>query len=174
MMRVGMIGLGNMGTAVGNMIANNGYEVLGWNYEEEVVDEINRSHHIWSSIERLYRDEDHLLGRAAENTRRFLLGMTEPAQLRGLGLDTDGSLWIALQPTLAPDDKALAPLCQSLNDEFGLELKRTLSDPSDLGEAERIWLIPAAGSAGNTLGSNDSDELRKRERVRAIEFFDLN
>ncbi len=32
-MRVGMIGLGNMGTAVGNMIAANGYEVLGWNYE---------------------------------------------------------------------------------------------------------------------------------------------
>ena len=40
-MRVGIIGLGNMGTAVGNMIANNGYEVLGWNYEEDVVDEIN-------------------------------------------------------------------------------------------------------------------------------------
>jgi glycerol-3-phosphate dehydrogenase (NAD(P)+) len=40
-MRVGMIGLGNMGTAVGNMIAQNGYEVLGWNFEEDVVDEIN-------------------------------------------------------------------------------------------------------------------------------------
>jgi glycerol-3-phosphate dehydrogenase (NAD(P)+) len=43
-MRVGIIGLGNMGTAVGNMIANNGYQVLGWNYEEEVVDEINDKH----------------------------------------------------------------------------------------------------------------------------------
>jgi glycerol-3-phosphate dehydrogenase (NAD(P)+) len=43
-MRVGMIGMGNMGTAVGNLIANNGYEVLGWNYEEEVVDEINDKH----------------------------------------------------------------------------------------------------------------------------------
>ena len=43
-MRVGMIGLGNMGTAVGNMIAKNGYEVLGWNYEGEVVDEINDKH----------------------------------------------------------------------------------------------------------------------------------
>ncbi len=41
MIRVGMIGLGNMGTAVGNMIANNGYEVLGWNFEPEVVQEIN-------------------------------------------------------------------------------------------------------------------------------------
>jgi glycerol-3-phosphate dehydrogenase (NAD(P)+) len=40
-MHVGIIGLGNMGTAVGNMIANNGYEVLGWNFEEEVVAEIN-------------------------------------------------------------------------------------------------------------------------------------
>ncbi len=43
-MRVGMIGLGNMGTAVGNLIAANGYEVLGWNYEQEVVDEININH----------------------------------------------------------------------------------------------------------------------------------
>ena len=44
MIRVGMIGLGNMGTAVGNMIAHNGYEVLGWNFEEEVVQEINEKH----------------------------------------------------------------------------------------------------------------------------------
>ncbi len=43
-MRVGMIGLGNMGTAVGNMIANNGYEVLGWNFEREVVAEVNERH----------------------------------------------------------------------------------------------------------------------------------
>jgi glycerol-3-phosphate dehydrogenase (NAD(P)+) len=37
-----MIGLGNMGTAMGNLIASNGYDVLGWEYQGEVVDEINR------------------------------------------------------------------------------------------------------------------------------------
>lgn len=31
-MRVGIVGLGNLGTAVGNMVAENGYEVLGWEY----------------------------------------------------------------------------------------------------------------------------------------------
>lgn len=43
-MRIGLIGLGNLGTAVGNMVAHNGYEVLGWNYQSEVVDEINERH----------------------------------------------------------------------------------------------------------------------------------
>lgn len=31
-MRVGIVGLGNLGTAVGNMVVENGYEVLGWEY----------------------------------------------------------------------------------------------------------------------------------------------
>ncbi|MDX1414301.1 MAG: NAD(P)H-dependent glycerol-3-phosphate dehydrogenase [Candidatus Promineifilaceae bacterium] len=40
-MRIGLIGLGNLGTAVGNMVAHNGYDVLGWNFQPEVVNEIN-------------------------------------------------------------------------------------------------------------------------------------
>ena len=40
-MRIGLIGLGNLGTAVGNMIARNGYEVLGWEYQAAIVEEIN-------------------------------------------------------------------------------------------------------------------------------------
>lgn len=43
-MRIGIVGLGNLGTAIGNMIANNKYEVLGWEYNPKVVDEINTSH----------------------------------------------------------------------------------------------------------------------------------
>lgn len=43
-MRIGLIGLGNLGTAVGNMVAQNGYEALGWNFQSEVVDEINEQH----------------------------------------------------------------------------------------------------------------------------------
>lgn len=42
-MRVGLIGLGNMGTAIANLIANNGYDVLGWEYNASVVDEINKT-----------------------------------------------------------------------------------------------------------------------------------
>jgi glycerol-3-phosphate dehydrogenase (NAD(P)+) len=43
-MRVGLIGLGNLGTAVGSMIAENGFDVLGWEYHQEAVNEINELH----------------------------------------------------------------------------------------------------------------------------------
>jgi len=43
-MRVGIVGLGNLGTAVGNMVAANGYEVIGWEYNRRVADEINQQH----------------------------------------------------------------------------------------------------------------------------------
>lgn len=41
-MKVGLIGLGNMGTAIANLVASNGYEVIGWEYNKDVVVEINR------------------------------------------------------------------------------------------------------------------------------------
>ncbi len=40
-MRIGMIGLGNFGTAIGNLIATNGFEVLGWEYNADAVAHIN-------------------------------------------------------------------------------------------------------------------------------------
>ncbi len=43
-MQVGLIGLGNFGTAVGNLIAQNGHQVLGWEYHQTVVSEINETH----------------------------------------------------------------------------------------------------------------------------------
>lgn len=42
--RVGLVGLGNLGSAVGNLVAANGFDVLGWEYNHDVVDEINRQH----------------------------------------------------------------------------------------------------------------------------------
>ncbi len=44
MMNIGMIGLGNMGTAVANNIASNGHDVAGWEYDLETVCEINKLH----------------------------------------------------------------------------------------------------------------------------------
>jgi glycerol-3-phosphate dehydrogenase (NAD(P)+) len=41
-MRVGLIGLGNMGAAIANLVASNGFEVLGWEFDSEVVDEVNK------------------------------------------------------------------------------------------------------------------------------------
>lgn len=43
-MRVGIVGLGNFGTAMGNLICENGHDALGWAYESEVVKEINTYH----------------------------------------------------------------------------------------------------------------------------------
>ncbi len=43
-MRVGIVGLGNFGSAIGNLIANNGFEVLGWERSDKVVNEINQLH----------------------------------------------------------------------------------------------------------------------------------
>ena len=43
-MRIGLIGLGNLGTAVGNLITGNGYDVLGWEHNREVVQDINSRH----------------------------------------------------------------------------------------------------------------------------------
>ncbi|NJP05816.1 MAG: NAD(P)-binding domain-containing protein [Chloroflexaceae bacterium] len=43
-MQVGMIGLGNIGSAMANLIANNGYPVLGWEYHADVVEQIHQQH----------------------------------------------------------------------------------------------------------------------------------
>jgi glycerol-3-phosphate dehydrogenase (NAD(P)+) len=42
--KIGMIGLGNLGTAVGNLIANNGHAVLGWEHDPAVAREIQEKH----------------------------------------------------------------------------------------------------------------------------------
>ena len=43
-MNIGMIGMGNMGTTMGNLIARNGFTVAGWDIHPEVVSEINSMH----------------------------------------------------------------------------------------------------------------------------------
>ena len=43
-MKVGMVGLGNMGTAIANNIVRNGHALIGWEYCRETVSEINTKH----------------------------------------------------------------------------------------------------------------------------------
>jgi glycerol-3-phosphate dehydrogenase (NAD(P)+) len=43
-MNVGVVGLGNLGTAIANLIAANGCHVIGWEYNASVVEEINAQH----------------------------------------------------------------------------------------------------------------------------------
>ena len=44
MLKVGVVGLGNWGTALANHLANKGYDVLGWEINSDVVESINTSH----------------------------------------------------------------------------------------------------------------------------------
>ncbi len=43
-MIVGLVGLGNLGSAIANLAASNGHPVIGWEHNAEVVAEINRAH----------------------------------------------------------------------------------------------------------------------------------
>lgn len=43
-LKIGVIGLGNMGSAVANLIACNGYSTLAWEYNRDVVNEVNEKH----------------------------------------------------------------------------------------------------------------------------------
>lgn len=43
-MIVGLVGLGNLGSAIANLVASNGHPVIGWEYNEAVVTEINQAH----------------------------------------------------------------------------------------------------------------------------------
>lgn len=43
-MRIGFIGLGNMGTTMANLLAGNGHDVIGWEQDRGVVEEINAAH----------------------------------------------------------------------------------------------------------------------------------
>lgn len=43
-MQIGIIGLGNLGTALAQLIAGNGHQVIGWEHSPEVVAEINAQH----------------------------------------------------------------------------------------------------------------------------------
>ncbi len=42
---IGILGMGNLGTALAQVIASNGFSVLGWAHSQEVVDDINHNHH---------------------------------------------------------------------------------------------------------------------------------
>ena len=43
-MEIGIIGLGNLGTALAYVAAGNGHRVTGWEYDKIVIEQINREH----------------------------------------------------------------------------------------------------------------------------------
>lgn len=120
-MQVGMVGMGNLGTAVGHLIAQNGYDVLGWEHHSAVVTEINRQ---------------------SENTR-FLPGVPLHPRLQATGdlqpvLAGSDIIFIAIpsvfvRATLEPQRKQVSAetiivnMAKGIDRETGLTSFQTLS-----------------------------------------------
>jgi glycerol-3-phosphate dehydrogenase (NAD(P)+) len=121
-MRVGLIGLGNLGTAVANLIASNGHEVVGWDHQSEVVDEISSSH----------RNSRYLAGIDLHP------GFTATSDLGGL-VASCHVVFIALparfiEPTLAPVADAIRADAIVVNMAKGIDVKSGLTGLQMLGE----------------------------------------
>lgn len=43
-MRIGIIGMGNLGSATASLLAKNGHDIIGWDHNAAVVEEINSQH----------------------------------------------------------------------------------------------------------------------------------
>jgi glycerol-3-phosphate dehydrogenase (NAD(P)+) len=92
---VGFVGLGNMGTAIANVVAGNGHPVLGWEHDPAVVREINVRH---------------------ANTR-YLAGVRLPASLKATSDIRDvfascGTVFVAVPSAFIP--QTLSPLAGSV------------------------------------------------------------
>ena len=121
-MDAGIIGLGNLGTAIGNMIACNGYDVLAWEYNPAVVEEVNTNH---------------------TNTR-FLQGVNLHSTLRatsslGEVLTACPLIFIALpsvyiKPTLEPHKVEIQPETLIVNMAKGIDARSGLTTFQTLAE----------------------------------------
>jgi len=114
-MDAGIIGLGNLGTAIGNLIACNGYEVLAWEYDPAVVEEVN----------------------AHRTNTRFLPGVNLHSTLRATSrlsevLAACPLLFIALpsvfiHPTLEPHHEQMPPETLIVNMAKGIDASTGLT-----------------------------------------------
>lgn len=120
-MRVGIIGLGNMGTAVGNMIATNGYDVLGWNFEGKVVDEVNEKH---SNKQYLPGIKLHTLLRATKD----LAEVVRECTVIFIAIPS-AFIQRTLQPlrTTVPEDVVLVNMAKGIQRSTGLTAFQTLT-----------------------------------------------
>lgn len=149
MAQAGLIGLGNLGTAVGNLIAENGHDVLGWEYSGEVVDEINSRRtngrylpdiplnerlRATSDIYAVFRTCDvvfiALPSAFVQRTLRPLQGMVPPESLlvnmaKGIEQST-GLTSFQMLDTLFPGNRAVMLSGPSVANEFARKMPTTV------------------------------------------------
>jgi glycerol-3-phosphate dehydrogenase (NAD(P)+) len=121
-MSVGLIGLGNLGSAVADLVARNGHDVVGWDHQSEVVEEVSTRH----------------------RNSRYLPGLdlhpafTATDDLAGL-LATCEVVFIAvparfIEPTLAPVVDAVPADTIVVNMAKGIDVRNGLTALQTLGE----------------------------------------
>lgn len=121
MPQIGIIGLGNLGTALGNMITHNGYPVLGWEHDPAVAEEINRAH----------TNSRYLAGVDLDPRLRATTDAAEPFHSCAVVFIAIPSAFV--KPTLArvqdqiPPDRLLVNLAKGIDGETGLTSFQTLS-----------------------------------------------
>lgn len=120
-MRVGIIGLGNMGSAIANLIAGNGFKVLGWEYDPKIVQEIN--------IERV--NSRYLPGIDLHTNLTATSEIEEVVSQSQIIFVAIPSVFV--KPTLEPvlnqifDESVLVNMAKGIDGETGLTSYQTLS-----------------------------------------------
>ncbi len=120
-MRIGLVGMGNLGTALGNLIVSNGYEVIGWEYHASVAEEINTRH----------TNTRFLPGVALDPNLKATTDLQEVFESCQVIFVAIPSVFI--KPTLQPMQDQVAPdvilvnLAKGIDAETGLTSYQTLS-----------------------------------------------
>ncbi|MGE5374139.1 MAG: NAD(P)H-dependent glycerol-3-phosphate dehydrogenase, partial [Bacteroidota bacterium] len=120
-MDAGIIGLGNLGTAIGNLIARNGHAVLGWEYNPDVVKELNERHTNTRFLPEV-------------NLCRTLEGTTSLHELLACPVIFIALPSVFIQPTLAPlrgqlpADTLLVNMAKGIDATTGLTSFQTLAE----------------------------------------------
>jgi len=125
--------------------------------------EINRSHRLTPTLERLFGEEQRLAERLPAAVRAGLRALTPPPELRCIGVSREGGATLALSP-LPPRREVEAALGGLLRFEYGLRLVGLVADPRRIPEDNRLWSLP---------GGRDAPPLAESERERALRFFGI-
>ncbi|MHB9155956.1 MAG: NAD(P)H-dependent glycerol-3-phosphate dehydrogenase [Endomicrobiales bacterium] len=113
-MKAGFVGLGNMGSTIANLVASNGFEVTGWDYNGSVIEEINEKH---TNSRYLPGTRIHQRVKASRDLAAVLQARVVFVALPSL----------FIRPTLAPVRRAARPGAVIVNLAKGIEAKTGLT-----------------------------------------------
>ena len=128
--------------------------------------ELNRSHHLFRVLERLFAEERRLPERLAETARRHLRTARPPQELLCVGVSESLQVFLAVFPGLQEDHPLGAALGKHLHFEFGFTFGFFCRNPEDIPRSERLWTLPRADQRRVAQELGDSE--------RALRFFGIH